>query len=105
MKDYTFELSRESLNLILDEANLVTFKGGFKLVGASNWFKLIEDMIILKEGAEFNLKDQLLMSQTRYYPDSKRALNFLVLYLKCKKCNDLNYIVKLVSLFIHYYLF
>ena len=83
MKDYTFELSRESFNLILDEANLVTFKGGFKLVGASNWFKLIEDMIILKEGAEFNLKDQLLMSQTRYYPDSKRALNFLVLYLKC----------------------
>ena len=35
MKDYTFELSRESFNLILDEANLVTFKGGFKLIGAS----------------------------------------------------------------------
>ena len=50
MKDYTFELSRESFNLILDEANLVTFKGGFKLVGASNWFKLIEGYRVSKVG-------------------------------------------------------
>ena len=34
-----------------------------------------------------NLKDQLSVQQARYYPLSKRASAYLVIYLKCKCCD------------------
>ena len=45
---------------------------------------MFEDQIVKVEGG-------------RYYPDSKRATAYLIIYLKCRQCKDLNYIVELAK--------
>ena len=85
---FNIELSKANLTKLLEPVNLKTYKGGFAFISASNWLKLIEEPIANVEknleGA-FNLRDHLTYLNGRYYPDSKRAKNFLVLYFKCKK--------------------
>ena len=89
MKTYTIEITKESLDALLDPDNLDKSN---KLKG-SKWFKLIEDQIVKVEGED--LRNLLAVNRGRYYPDSIRAIAYLIMYLKCKKYNDLNYIVKL----------
>ena len=89
MKTYTIEITKESLDALLDPDNLDKSN---KLKG-SKWFKLIEDQIVKVEGED--LRNLLSVNRGRFYPDSIRATAYLIMYLKCKKYNDLNYIVKL----------
>ena len=98
MMKFNIEWSKANLTKLLEPVNLKTYKGVFAFISASNWLKLIEEPIANVEknleGA-FNLHDHLTYLNGRYYPDSKRAKNFLVLYFKCKKCDNLNYSVTL----------
>ncbi len=87
MKKYTIEISKESL--LLDPENL----DKLNKVKGSKWFKLIEDQIVKVE--RDNLRNLLSVNRGRYYPDSKRATAYIIIYLKCKKCSELNYNVKL----------
>ena len=91
MKAYNIEITKESLDELLDTDNLDQSN---KLKG-SKWFKLIEDQIVKVEGED--LRNLLSVNRGRYYPDSKRATAYIIIYLKCRKCKDLSYIVKLTK--------
>ena len=91
MKTYNIEITKESLDELLDTDNLDKSN---KLKGGK-WLKLIEDQIVKVEGE--NIRNQLTVNRGRYYPDSKRATAYILIYLKCRKCIDLNYIVKLAK--------
>jgi hypothetical protein len=70
MKNYTIELSKESMEAVIDPSNLAACHGGFKLIG-SKWFQFFEDQLVKVEGE--NKRSQFAVNKRRYYPDSKRA--------------------------------
>ena len=94
MKNYTIEITEESMKAVIDPLNLDACHGGFKLIG-SKWFNYFEDQIVKVEGE--NKRSQFTVSKARYYPNSLRAKVYFIIYVKCKKCKDLNFVVKLVK--------
>jgi hypothetical protein len=94
MITYNIEIAMETLNKILEPANIVTFKGGFKLIGGK-WFSIFEEKILETEGDL--LKDQFKVNNARYYPNSKKAACFFSIYANCKRCDDLAYSIKLLK--------
>ena len=61
----------------------------------SKWLDSIVEKLSFE--ADMNLKDQFSVLQARYYPVSKRASAYFVIYLKCKKCCDLFYTLKILK--------
>ena len=97
MVKFNIQLFVEDFLSLVGPLNLKREKGGYAFIAAKlGWLKLIEKPIAAYErdvNGSLDLNDQLQLNKGRYYPESKRSKFFLVMYLKCKKCNDLVYTV------------
>ena len=79
MKSYNIEISKESLDSMLDPANLVIFQGGFMIKEDAKLIKYIEEpIVIIGKGFEdhLDLHGELVVQMGRYYPNSKNYQNY-----------------------------
>ncbi len=84
------------MDLLFD---LTRDKGGYYFIAPGNWLNLMVKLIAVYErdlNGPLELNDQLSLNKGRYYLGSKRAKHFFIMYLKCKKCDDLIYNVVIV---------
>ncbi len=92
MVKFNIELVVDDFVSLVGPSYLTREKGGYSFIAPVNWLKWIEKQIVAyvrDVNGSLDLNDQICLNKGRYYPESKRSKYFLVMYLKCKKCNDL----------------
>ena len=84
--DYELQISNTELDHILSFSHDNFLKG-------SEWFKVIEDKIVLNEDESKNLHGNFRISKARHY-DSTPGASFISIYANCKRC-QVRYTIKL----------
>ena len=84
--DYELEISNLELDHVLSFSHSNILKG-------SDWFKVIEEKMVLSEDEIKNLHGSFRVSKARHY-DCKPGASFISIYANCRRC-PVHYSIKL----------